>query len=88
MLRAACSRTSSLTVRLDLDVKMDYSPQNAVLETMAEIVKFTLLINEAPRLLRLVAEEGTSAANLFPGFDGVRRAMKERMLWDSPDPHF
>jgi hypothetical protein len=74
--------------RVDPDAPMDYSPQTQVLESMTKVVKFTLPVEEAPRLLRMVAEEGTSAANLFPGFDGIRKAMEERMYWDKPDPHY
>jgi hypothetical protein len=36
---------------------------------------------QAPQLLRYLAEEGVSGASLFPGVDGVVRAMRERALW-------
>jgi hypothetical protein len=43
---------------------------------------FTLPIDEAPRLLRLLALEGISASTLFPGYGGVVKALQEESLWD------
>ena len=42
------------------------------------LVEFSLTVDEAPRLLRLLAFEGVDAASLFPGYAGVVRAMKEK----------
>jgi hypothetical protein len=43
---------------------------------------FVLPWSEAPALLRMLAFEGVGAQRMFPGRDGVVRAMKERRLWD------
>ncbi|MEI9948265.1 MAG: FRG domain-containing protein [Pseudomonadota bacterium] len=48
------------------------------------LVRLTLPSSEAPKLRRLLAEEGIDGAAMFPGYDGVVRAMKERTLWDTP----
>jgi hypothetical protein len=44
--------------------------------------RVTLPTPAAPRLLRLLAEEGIDGASMFPGPDGVVKAMRERTLWD------
>ncbi len=43
----------------------------------------TLPKSEAPRLLRLLAHEGIHGATMFPGADGVVRAMREEATWDT-----
>jgi hypothetical protein len=45
------------------------------------MVKFTLPIIEADELLRLLAKENVTAASLFPGWDGVVRALNETRFW-------
>jgi hypothetical protein len=42
----------------------------------------TLSVEQAPRLLRLLAYDGITGASMYPGTDGVVRAMRERSLWD------
>ena len=44
--------------------------------------RLTLPVAEARRLLRLLSFEGVDGASMFPGADGVVRAMRERALWD------
>jgi hypothetical protein len=44
--------------------------------------KLTLPKTEAPALLKILADEGVSAASVFPGYDGVAEAVFERGLWD------
>jgi len=44
--------------------------------------RFLLPVIEAPRLLRLLALEHINGATMFPGVDGIVRAMRERTLWD------
>lgn len=44
--------------------------------------RMTLGAAQAPRLLRLLSEEGINGESMFPGADGVVRAMRERSLWD------
>src|ERR1700690_650802 len=46
--------------------------------------RLTLPTSEAPRLLRLLSSEGIDGAAMFPGADGVARAMREAALWDTP----
>lgn len=40
--------------------------------------------SQAPKLLRLLSYEGITGASMFPGADGVVRAMRESALWDIP----
>jgi hypothetical protein len=40
--------------------------------------KFTLPVREAAELLRLLAALGIDASTVFPGYDGVVRALRER----------
>jgi hypothetical protein len=44
--------------------------------------RVTLPHSEAPKLLRLLADEDVTGSSLFPGTDGVVRAMQERRFWD------
>jgi hypothetical protein len=46
------------------------------------LMKFTLPHGEVGKLLRLLSYEGVTGASMFPGPDGVVRAMRERALWD------
>jgi hypothetical protein len=49
------------------------------------IMRQLLLPHEqAPRLLRLLAEVGVSGSSVWPTPDGAVRAMRERRLWDHP----
>jgi FRG domain len=52
-----------------------------VIDYTNALYKFTLPATEAGQLLRLVAKYGVTGATMFPGFDGVARAMRERRLW-------
>jgi len=47
------------------------------------LTQICLPIEESPRLLRLLAFQGVDAAAIFPGFDGVVSALRERRLWES-----
>jgi hypothetical protein len=49
------------------------------------LVRLSLPHNQARRLLRLLSYEGVNGASMFPGADGVVRAMRERALWDKRD---
>jgi hypothetical protein len=49
------------------------------------LTKFTLPVGRARELLRLLAFEGVSAAELFPGYGGVVKALSERQLWALED---
>lgn len=51
---------------------------------LVALQQFDLPVSEAPKLLRLLSYEGISGESMFPGPDGVVRAMKERALWDQP----
>ncbi len=44
--------------------------------------RLTLPTTEAPKLLRLLSYEGIDGASMFPGADGVVRAMREVARWD------
>jgi hypothetical protein len=47
----------------------------------ALIMYFLLPVEEAPALLTLLARDGVTAAEVFPGYGGVVQALKERNLW-------
>jgi len=49
------------------------------------LTQVRLPIEEAPRLLRLLAFQGVNAATVFPGFDGVVVALSERKYWESSE---
>jgi hypothetical protein len=51
-------------------------------DTPNPLIRLDLPCSESPKLLRLLANEQIDGARLFPGRDGVVRAMKERCLWD------
>lgn len=50
--------------------------------------KFTLPWTESGRLLWFLAKEGIDSARLFPGYDGVAEALKERHLRRKPEVKF
>jgi hypothetical protein len=50
-------------------------------EHMPALYKFGLPASEAGELLWLIAKCGTTGANVFPGFDGVAKALWERRSW-------
>lgn len=43
--------------------------------------RLILPVSESGKLLRLLAYEGITGASMFPGADGVVKAMRERVLW-------
>lgn len=57
--------------------------QSHIKPKYAALRRLMLPATEAPRLLRLLALEGITGASMFPGPDGVVRAMRERTLWDT-----
>jgi hypothetical protein len=46
--------------------------------------RFTLPVRQAAELARLLAALGIDASTVFPGYAGVARAMRERMLLERP----
>lgn len=62
----------------------DRRPMDQILvdeNVQVTLTKFVLPIARARELLRLLAFEGISAAELFPGYGGVVRALGQRRLW-------
>jgi hypothetical protein len=49
--------------------------------------KFLLPFSESRKLLRLLAWEGITGASMFPGADGVVKAMQETLFWDERPIH-
>lgn len=47
--------------------------------------RLLLPVAEAPRLLRFLSYEGVTGASMFPGPNGVVKAMQEVTLWDRRD---
>ncbi len=50
--------------------------------SVVDLVRLTLPSTEAGRLLRLLSYEGVDSSTMFPGADGVARAMREVRVWD------
>jgi hypothetical protein len=77
------------TLFSDLNADPHGSVERSTLDVIGEtlrppirLIHFTIPIDEAPVLLRLLALEGVNAASLFPGYGGVVRALREETLWD------
>jgi hypothetical protein len=60
-----------------------YVPLNIRMRERADLKLLTLPHAQAPRLLRFLYFTGVSAASIFPGFDGVVRALHESRYWSS-----
>jgi hypothetical protein len=61
--------------------RLPYVPLDKRLHDIASLKLLTLPHSQAPRLLRFLGYAGVSAASIFPGFDGVVRALNERRYW-------
>jgi hypothetical protein len=48
--------------------------------------RLSLPQGEARKLMRLLAYEGVDGASMFPGPDGVVKAMREAAIWNEPTP--
>lgn len=63
----------------------DHALQHAHASAMEDyeraLYKFVLPAGEAANLLKLLAKHGVTGATIFPGFDGVARAMTEEDRW-------
>ena len=80
--------------QINLDAPVDRRPQNELLRELLvgaddpncqpKFYHFTLPTTESPKLLRLLAVDGVSAATLFPGYNGVGEALSEQQYWDCP----
>ena len=74
---------------IDPEAPVDVSPWDESLGKSMSFMRgnpilyqFCLPLDEAPRLLRLLAFLGTDAAAVFPGFDGVAATLLERKYWE------
>jgi hypothetical protein len=73
---------------VDADAPVDRRSLDAVVaerNSSQLMLRFTVPIEEAPVLLRLLAKEGASGARLFPGFGGVVSSMNEERYWRRPE---
>jgi len=61
--------------------RRSYVPLNVRLRGTRALKMLTLPHAQAPHLLRFLGHAGVSAASVFPGFDGVVRALRERRYW-------
>jgi hypothetical protein len=67
----------------------EYLPRVAAVHTYVTVPrpwmrKLTAPRSCAPKLLRMLAAQGITGAKMFPGHEGVVRAIRERALWDIP----
>jgi len=70
--------------RIEASEPVDRRPLDALVAERPSaqmLLHFTLPINQAPVLLRLLAKEGVSGASLFPGYAGVAAGMQEEQYW-------
>lgn len=71
------------------DAVVDRRPWNVLLTESFTFIDKRILqqirlpIEESPRLLHLLALQGVTAATMLPGFDGVVKALSERLSWES-----
>lgn len=71
------------TIRtVDEIVEMRWNESNWKKPVMLHI---TLPGSEKNKLLRLLYKEGVDISSLFPGYQGVAYAIKERCYWDKPE---
>lgn len=76
-------KTSKHFIRtVDEIVEMRWQQLNWQEQVMAHI---TLPGSEVRKLLRLLYKEGMDMSTLFPGYQGVADAIKERCYWDKPE---
>lgn len=74
-----------------LDAPVTIEPVNVIVSkhaTPSNVVRMlhvTAPSAEAGKALRLLHAEEVNAATIFPGFDGVAKALEERSLWDRVD---
>jgi hypothetical protein len=78
-------------IDLRLDDPIDRTPleqlcksKSSLFDTNPVLQKFTLPISQAGRVLWLLAIEGITGARMFPGYDGVAKAIREQRLWYKP----
>jgi hypothetical protein len=65
---------------IGLDEHLQKCVEAKTLKT-SQLYRLLLPWAEAPRLMRLLALDGIDGASMFPGTDGVVRAMRERAAW-------
>ena len=71
-------------VLIDPAAPVDRRPLDAIVAERPSahmLLHFTLPIDQAPLLLRLLAKEGVSGVTLFPGYAGVAAGMEEERFW-------
>ena len=59
--------------------------KHAVDDKWPVLISFRLPVSQAPQLLTLLARHHVTAAEHFPGYEGVVKALKEREFWVKND---
>ncbi len=85
--------TTEILVRSDFPHPVSTDPVDVIVENKWKALKWavpvmahiTLPRSEAKKLLRLLNQEGVSAATIYPGYKGVADSLKERDQWDVPE---
>jgi len=84
--------TTDVVPTRELDRPVRVTPVDAVIGRKVDVsgrpvvmVHLTLPASQSGELLRLLHADGINASTVFPGFDGVARALEERKLWDKRD---
>jgi hypothetical protein len=85
--------TTEMLTKNDLSKAVSVDPVDVIVEnrwkelnwTVPVMGNFKLPCSEAKKLLRLLNQEGISAATLYPGYKGVALSLEERELWDVPE---
>ena len=65
-----------------LEVLSDHVNSRVAHAPPAEFFRFELPWSESPTLCRLLADEGVTAARMFPDYYGVVRSLEEQSTWD------
>lgn len=77
--------------KIDLDGSVDRRPLDQIIRQVSKktmllhsghpMLRFTLPISEAAKLLWLLAKEGINGSSMFPGYEGIVKGIREKRYW-------
>jgi hypothetical protein len=83
-LRAQAGLFSYVTAVDEPSIELHNARLRGIIGTALPLRRLHLPVDQAPKLLRLLSDEGISGVSMFPGADGVVRGLREMALWDQP----